>query len=251
MAGTGISAASVASALSVVRERIEQAGGEPDRITIVAVTKGHGPDAVLAARAAGLYDIGENYATEMLVKSRSLAAPAMTTGVRGPDSPALGPPAPDSLAPRWHFIGAIQRNKAKSLAPLVSLWQTVDRMEEAVALAGAAAGSGSPVRALIEVCLAPGAGRGGCAPDDLEGLLEGVGDKIEVIGLMGVGPAGPPEAARSGFRWLRSAASRLGLAEVSMGMSHDLEVAVQEGSTMVRVGTALFGPRSGTPGLGR
>lgn len=249
MTGTGISAASVASALTVVRERIEQAGGDPDRMTIVAVTKGHGADAVSAALAAGLYDIGENYATEMLVKSRSLGAPAMTTGARGPDFPALG--APDSPAPRWHFIGAIQRNKVKSLAPLVCLWQTVDRIEEAVALAGAAAGSGSPVRALIEVCLAPGAGRGGCAPDDLEGLLEGVGDKIEVMGLMGVAPAGPPEAARSGFRWLRSAASRLGLAEVSMGMSHDLEVAVQEGSTMVRVGTALFGPRSGTPGLGR
>ena len=243
MADVRISAASVASALALVRERIEQAGGEPDRMTIVAVTKGHGPDAVAAARAAGLCDIGENYATEMLAKSQALGDAVPTT--------AAGSPTPGSPALRWHFIGAIQRNKVKSLAPLVSLWQTVDRMEEADALARAAAGSGRPARALFEVCLAPGGRRGGCAPDDLEGLLAGVGEKIEVTGLMGIGPAGPPEAARPGFRWLRSAASRLGLTEVSMGMSHDLEVAVQEGSTMVRVGTALFGPRSGTPGLGR
>ncbi|MHB1911850.1 MAG: YggS family pyridoxal phosphate enzyme [Acidimicrobiales bacterium] len=246
MAGATISAASVASALAVVRARIEQAGGQPDRMTIVAVTKGHGPGAVVAARAAGLYDIGENYATEMLAKSQALGGTALTTAGAAPGTPAAGP-----LPSRWHFIGAIQRNKVKSLAPLVSLWQTVDRMEEADALARASVRSGSLARVLIEVCLVPGAGRGGCPPDDLEALLEAVGGKVEVIGLMGVGPAGPPEAARPGFRWLRSAASRLGLAEVSMGMSHDLEVAVQEGSTMVRVGTALFGPRSGAPGLGR
>jgi len=225
-------------ALASVRDRIQRAGGEPDQVTIVAVTKGHGPEAVAAAQAAGLNDIGENYAAELLAKSEALGA-------------AVRPVPSDATPARWHFIGAIQRNKVGRLAPLVSLWQTVDRMEEADALARAAAASGSRARALIEVCLAPGGGRGGCAPEDLDTLLDRVRDKIEVRGLMGVGPAGPPEAARSGFRWLRSAASRLGLAEISMGMSHDLEVAVQEGSTMVRIGTALFGPRSGAPGLGR
>jgi len=235
----GVNPASVAAALAVVRERIGRAGGDPDRVTVVAVTKGHGPEAVEAARAAGLDDIGENYAAELLAKSAALEAVA---------------PAASELnrsAPRWHFIGAIQRNKVGRLAPLVSLWQTVDRVEEADALARAASGSGRPAQALIEVCLEPGGDRGGCAPEDLDALVERIRDTVDVRGLMGVGPTGPPEAARAGFRWLGAAARRLGLAELSMGMSHDLEVAVQEGSTMVRIGTALFGPRSGAPGLGR
>ena len=190
---------------------------------MVAVTKGFGADAVAAAIEAGLADIGENYAQELLAKAGDLSYQ--------PDA---------ALQPRWHFIGRLQRNKIRKIAGLVHLWQSVDRPELATEIARRAPGA----RVLVQVDIAGMGGRGGCAPEDTAGLVQHCRDAgLEVAGLMAVGAPGQPEEARPGFRLLASQAEYLGLAELSMGMTDDMEVAVEEGATMVRVGTALFGPR--------
>jgi pyridoxal phosphate enzyme (YggS family) len=203
-------------ALAAVRARISAAGGDPTGVSIVAVTKGHGPDALRAAARVGLSDVGENYAQELLAKAAA---------------------GPGGL--RWHFIGAVQRNKVATLAPLVDLWHGVDRPDEAQRIGAARPGA----RILVQVELARGPARAGCPPDGLEALIDALPPTVELRGLMGIGPPGDPEAARPGFRWLAGEARRRGLPEVSMGMSADLEVAVQEGATLLRVGTALFGAR--------
>jgi pyridoxal phosphate enzyme (YggS family) len=213
-------AGDVAPALARVRDRIAAAGGDPDAVTVVAVTKGFGAEAVRAAVAAGLVDVGENYAQELSAKASEVADPGV----------------------RWHFIGRLQTNKVRALAGLVALWQTIDRVSLADELAKRAPGA----RVLIQVAVSGEPQKGGCAPADLGRLVRRLRDGgLEVGGLMAVGATGPPEAARAGFRRLSAAADRLHLPVRSMGMSHDLEVAVQEGSTMVRIGEALFGPRPG------
>lgn len=199
-----------------VHERIAAAGGTD--VTVVAVTKGFGVDAVVAALASGLVDVGENYAQELLGKVADLP--------------------PGEL--RWHFLGRLQRNKVKALAPHVHLWQSVDRLELGVEIARRAPGAG----VLVQVNLSGQPQKGGCAWGELDALVAGLAEAgLRVRGLMGVGPEGAPEDARPGFRRLVEAAERLGLPERSIGMTADLEVAVQEGSTMVRVGRDLFGPR--------
>lgn len=204
--------------LDALRGRIEAVAAGRS-VEIVAVTKGFGPEAVDAAVAAGLISIGENYAQELLGKA------------------ALGA---GGSAVRWHFIGAIQRNKVAVLAPHVALWHTVDRAAVVDAIAGHA--PGAPV--LIQVNLTGDSARPGAAWEDVGPLVSRGRDAgLDVRGLMGVGPAGDPELARPPFAALAALARRLGVRELSMGMSGDLEVAVTEGSTMVRVGTALFGPR--------
>jgi pyridoxal phosphate enzyme (YggS family) len=204
--------------LDRVRDRIATAGGDPDRVRILAVTKGHGVDAVRAALAAGLADIGENYAQELLAKADEIgAAPA-----------------------RWHFIGQVQRNKVRQVAHLVHLWQSVDRLRVGEEIAKRSPGAS----VLVEVNLTDDPERGGTRPGLVPGLVDGLRDLgLQVIGLMAVGRQGPPDEVRDGFRAVRALADELGLPERSMGMSEDLELAVQEGSTMVRVGTALFGAR--------
>jgi pyridoxal phosphate enzyme (YggS family) len=204
--------------LAAVRARIAEAGGDVSRVTVVAVTKGFGPEVVADAVACGLVDVGENYGQELLAK-------ASASGVDGV---------------RWHFVGAVQRNKVKALAPLVHLWQGVDRVAAVEAIAQHA--PGAPMLAQVNVSGEPT--KAGCRWDEVEGLVgHGADIGLDVRGLMAIGPAGPPEAARPGFRRLRETADRLGLPECSMGMSADLEVAIAEGATIVRVGTALFGPR--------
>ena len=223
-------AADVRGRLDAVRRRITGAGGDPDRTRVVAVAKGHGADAVRAAAAAGCADIGENYAGELLEKAAALDEPTASRV-------------------RWHFVGTVQRNKVGALAPLVDTWHAVDRVEEAERIGRFRPGA----RVLVEVALAAGPGRGGVDPAEVADLVVSVRSRadVSVVGLMAVGPPGGPERARSGFRWMADEARRLGLDELSMGMSADLEVAVQEGSTMLRIGTALFGPRPGAPDLGR
>ena len=190
---------------------------------VVAVTKGFGAGAVSAALDAGLADLGENYAQELLAKAGELR-----------DRPDASP------QPRWHFIGRLQRNKIRKIADLVHLWQSVDRIELATEIARRAPGA----RVLVQVDIAGVGGRGGCPPDETAQLVAGCRQAgLDVAGLMAVGEPGPPEQARPGFRLLAAQAADLGLAELSMGMSADIEVAVEEGATMVRVGTALFGPR--------
>lgn len=210
----------VASRLAEVRERIAAASVDPSAVTVVAVTKGFGPDAVRAALGAGLVDIGENYADELVAKAAAVEG---------------GTPAP-----RWHFLGAIQRNKVARLAPLVGCWQGLSRLEEGRAIATRRPGA----KVLVQVDIAGIPGRGGCHPDGVPGLVSALRhQELEVAGLMAVGPPGPPEGSRSGFRSVAVLADRLDLPVRSMGMTDDLEVAVAEGSTMVRVGRALFGER--------
>ena len=212
----------VAENLARVRDRIAAAGGDTDRIRIVAVTKGQPVDAVREALAAGLEDIGENYAQELVAKIEALDASG------------------DSGRVRWHFIGQLQRNKVRAIAPDVALWQSVDRLTLANEIARRAPGAA----VLVEVNLTDDADRGGARPELVPGIVDGARDLgLDVRGLMAVGPAGGPEAARPGFAAVCDLADRLGLAERSLGMSADLEVAVQSGTTMVRIGTALFGER--------
>ena len=143
--------------------------------------------------------------------------------------------------PEWHFIGRLQTNKVRLVDRVVSLWQSVDRAAPADRIAQRAPGAA----VLVQVDLAGLAGRGGCPPEEVPGLVEHCrGRGLDVRGLMGVGPPGPAEDARPGFRLLTSIAEDLGLEERSMGMSGDLDVAIEAGSTMVRVGSALVGPRA-------
>lgn len=216
---------SVAARLELVQQRIVVAGGDPGEVTIVAVTKGFGPDAVAAAVTAGCADVGENYAQEMLHKAAALA------GVDG--APA-----------RWHFLGRVQRNKVGRLAPLVDCWQGVARAVEGESIARHRPGA----RVLVEVETTGDPRRNGCPPAAVPTLVTDLrGDGLEVQGLMTVAAAGAaagPDGVRGSFRAVRELADRLGLAVRSMGMTDDLDTAVAEGSTMVRVGRALFGPRA-------
>lgn len=212
--------------LAVARHRIEVASPDPASVRIVAVTKGFGAEAVRLALAAGLTDVGENYADELVAKAGDLAADRAGSGAPG--------------APAWHFLGTVQRNKVARLAPLVSCWQGVSRLVEGQAIARRRPGAA----VLVQIDLAGLPGRGGCPLDQVHELVAALRDEdLEVAGLMAVGPPGPPEAARPGFGRLASLADTLDLPVRSMGMSDDLEVALSEGSTMVRLGRALFGDR--------
>jgi PLP dependent protein len=209
-----ITADEVQARLARVRDRIAGAGGAAVRL--VAVTKGFGSDAVDAALAAGLVDLGENYAQELLEK------------------------APTHPEAQFHFIGRLQRNKVRHLAAVVSVWQSVDRLELAREIAKRAPGA----TVLVQLNLSGEPQKGGCAPVDAPDLVARCQELgLDVQGFMGVGPASSPDAARPGFRLLVALADRLDLPVRSIGMSGDLEMAVQEGSTMVRIGTDLFGPR--------
>lgn len=208
----------VETALTRVRERIAAAGRDPGDVRLVAVTKGLGPEAVDAAVGAGLRDFGENYAADLATKVD--AAPGLRL--------------------QWHFIGTIQRRHVRRIAPLVALWHGVDRLEEGTEIARHAPGAA----VLVQVNLTGESHKGGCRPSEARVLVDGLrAEGLAVRGLMTVGPAGMPEGARPAFRALSHLADQLELPERSMGMSADLDVAVQEGATIVRVGTALFGPR--------
>jgi hypothetical protein len=223
---SAVDAGEIAHRVAAVRRRIDEISGGR-AVRLVAIAKGFGSDYVDAAVAAGVTLIGENYAQELLQKA---AAGAGGMGVR------------------WHFIGAIQRNKVAHLAPFVSVWQTVDRPAVAEAIASHSPGAS----ALVQVNLTGDAARSGCSWSDAPAMVEAARDAgLEVRGLMGIGPAGDPEASREPFAALAAMARRLGLPDVSMGMSGDYEVAVAEGSTMVRLGTALFGPRTRSDDLRR
>ena len=207
--------------LESLRDRIAAAAPDPDRVTLLAVTKGFGPEAVTRALSAGLGAVGENYADELVAKAAAVA-----------DRP--GP------VPEWHFLGAIQRNKVPRLAPIVSCWQSVARIQEGRAIARRAPGT----RVLVQVDVAGLPGRGGIRPEDTADLVAALrGEELNVVGLMAVGMPGPPEGARPGFREVSRLADELGLDVRSMGMTDDLEVALSEGSTMIRIGRALFGDR--------
>jgi uncharacterized pyridoxal phosphate-containing UPF0001 family protein len=190
---------------------------------VVGVTKGFGADAVRAAAEAGLHDIGENYAGELESKSAETSA----------TEPSLV----------WHFLGAVQRNKVARLAPIVGLWQSVARAEEGTRIARFAPGA----KVLVEVDATGLAGRNGCPPSGVRALVGHLrSDGLDVRGLMTVAAPGD-DAARKAFETVGRLADDLGLEERSMGMSDDLEAAVAAGTTMVRIGRALFGERAPRP----
>jgi pyridoxal phosphate enzyme (YggS family) len=206
----------VVAGLAGVQRRIERAGGVD--VTIVAVTKGFPVDAVAAAVAAGCHRIGENYAQELVAKLAELDGPR----------------------PEVHFIGRLQSRKVRTLAGVVDVWQSVDRSSLVDEVARRQPGG----RVMVQVNVSEEPQKGGCAPAATAGLVHAArAAGLDVVGLMAVGRSGPPEGARAGFRRLRALVDDVGVRECSMGMSEDLEVAVSEGSTMVRVGTALFGDR--------
>ena len=227
----------IADRVAAVRERIDRAALRASRptesVTLVAVSKTFPAEAVRAAFAAGLRDFGENRVQEAEPKIASLADRA-TAGIR------------------WHLVGHLQGNKARRAAVLFELVHSVDSSELGRRLARAAQEAGRTLRALVQVDLAGEETKFGVDGERLLPLLEelrGLGG-LRVEGLMLLPPFfEDPQAARPYFARLRSlrdqaaAAGLLAGRELSMGMSHDLEVAVEEGATMVRVGTAIFGER--------
>jgi pyridoxal phosphate enzyme (YggS family) len=210
----------------------ERAGRPAADVTIVAVSKTHPAEAVRAARAAGATDFGENYAQELVTKAAELAAGASPTPIR------------------WHFIGRLQRNKARLVAGRVALVHAVDSVELAEELGKRAGGAVQPI--LLAVNLAGEATKGGvtalAAPAVARALAGVAGTSLD--GLMTMPPpADDPEAGRPQFEALRALRDRLAgelgrpLPVLSMGMSHDFEVAIACGATHVRIGTAIFGSR--------
>lgn len=219
-----LSAELVGERLVAVRARIAAAGRDPDAVRVLAVTKGFGPEAVQAAVGAGLDAVGENYAQELRAKADELDR--------------LDPEVASRVV--WHFIGQLQTNKVKLVADRVAVWHTLDRASALEAVARRAPGA----VVLVQANLTDDPGRGGAALAEVPGLVSrGRALGLDVRGLMAVGPPGGPEAARPGFRAVVALADALGLPERSIGMSGDLEVAVQEGATLLRIGRDLFGPR--------
>jgi pyridoxal phosphate enzyme (YggS family) len=200
-----------------IREEVARASSTP--VAIIAVTKTFGHDAIRAAVAAHCDAVGENYAQEVLAKVE--------------ESP-FGIPV--------HFIGAIQSNKVRQLAPFISLWQGVDRESVISELGKRAPGA----EILLQVNTTNEDTKSGVPPQEVEALLAaGVKAGLAVRGLMTIGPtSGDVRDAEKAFLSLRSLADSLHLPECSMGMSDDYRVAVDCGSTMIRIGSRLFGPRT-------
>ena len=234
----------ISSRIARVRERIaracERVGRDPGAVTLVAVTKTHPAAAVRAAYEAGQRDFGENYVQELLQKATEVGAGA--GGPKSKDATEVGLRGDV----RWHFVGHLQRNKIKQLMRVGAVIHSVDslRLGEEIAKRSALLSVVTPV--LVQVNVGREAQKSGCEPEDTAGIVQDLRSlaALDVWGLMTVPPQDDdPEQARSSFRALRELAQRLELRELSMGMTRDIDVAVEEGATIVRVGTAIFGER--------
>jgi pyridoxal phosphate enzyme (YggS family) len=219
--------------LALVREtvaRCQAARGWHHPVRIVGVTKTHGPNVVKAAVGAGIRDIGENRVQEALHKQEAL----------------------QELPVDWHLIGTLQRNKARHVVGRFALIHSVDREDLAAELNRRLAAADRRQPVLIQVNCSAEPQKGGVSPDELPGLLDELAplDRLEVRGLMTMSAFTDDEAEqRRAFRLLRElrdAGEQAGhrLPELSMGMSGDYPIAVEEGATMIRLGTVLFGERS-------
>ncbi|HTQ23596.1 MAG TPA: YggS family pyridoxal phosphate-dependent enzyme [Candidatus Binataceae bacterium] len=226
-----LSHSEIATRIAAVRERIARAAGragrDPEAVRLVLATKTQPPEALRAAYAAGAREFGENYVQEAAAKQDLLAEL-------------------DDL--RWHLIGHLQTNKAREAANRFALIHGLDTARLARALARARPAARVPV--LIEVNLGGEASKSGVAPDAAERLVEDARATVEILGLMTIPPPAPDaERSREHFAALRAmrdrlaAATGLALSELSMGMTDDFEVAIEEGATIVRVGRAIFGER--------
>jgi PLP dependent protein len=219
--------------LADIERRIDSArqrSGDVDRrITIVGVSKLQPPTAIARAAAAGLEHFAENYLREGLEKIAAVADPTLS----------------------WHFIGRVQSNKTRPIAEQFSWVQTIDRARIAERLNAQRPGELGPLNVLIQLNVDREPQKGGVGPDELFPLAELVAGlpRLRLRGLMGMPPAGAGSAAtRTSFRAVAAAAGQLAdrgfdLDTISMGMSADFELAIECGATMVRIGTALFGPR--------
>jgi len=211
--------------LAKIDSAAKRAGRNPMDITLIAVTKSAVIEDIKLAFEQGIKDFGANRVQEEADKVRSI------TGAR------------------WHFIGHLQRNKVKYVLPVYSSVQTLDRISLAGELQRYAVKLDQMVRVLIQVNISGEKSKFGLPPDDLAGFLKEIRgcDRLKVQGLMTMAPfVDDPEMARPYFRQLRqlrdkNARPDLDLPELSMGMTNDFEVAVEEGATMVRIGSALFG----------
>ena len=234
--------ASIASRAARVRDRItaaaERAGRSTEAVTLVAVTKTFPLATVQAAVAAGLTDFGENRVQELVDKSDALPGEATGGTVR------------------WHLIGSLQRNKARDAAARADLFHGLDSVRLADALDAKAEDAGRVLPVLVQVNVSGEASKHGVAPEAAHDLLAALADRpsLQVQGLMGMAalgatPSATERLAHTAFQRLRTLAEtydgpgRDALTVLSMGMSGDFEVAVEEGATLVRVGSALFGPR--------
>jgi PLP dependent protein len=211
--------------LDEVRNRIQRAADrarrDPAEITLLAVTKVFPANVIQEAYHAGLREFGENYVQEFEGKAPAVA-----------ELPGV----------RFHLIGHLQSNKSAKAAELFNVIQTVDSPKLARRLDAA----GRPLDVMLEVKLSEEEAKSGADPSELPGLIAAVRacPNLRLLGLMTMPPwSEDPEAARPYFRRLRELAVEHGLTQLSMGMSHDLETAIEEGATCVRVGTALFGKR--------
>ncbi len=220
-------ATTIVERLAAVRAEIERAceraGRDPASVTLVAVTKTHPLEIVREAVEAGLTDLGENRAQEFVPKAEAAAGAG--------------------LAPRWHFIGHLQRNKVRQVAPHIDVLHSVDSERLVAEIERRAA---RPLPCYIEVNVAGEASKQGVAPEELPALLASAAaaSNVEVAGLMTIAPlVDEPEEVRPVFRRLRELAHAHGLDGLSMGMTDDYAVAIEEGATIVRVGRAIFGDR--------
>jgi pyridoxal phosphate enzyme (YggS family) len=211
--------------LPEVRDRIERAaaraGRDPASITLIAVTKVFPQEVIREAYEAGLREFGENYVQEFESKA---------------------PGVSDLSGARFHLIGHLQSNKAARAAELFHVIQTVDSAKLARRLDEVA----RPLDIMLEVKLSPEQAKSGTDPSAVPGLIDAVRTtkNLRLLGLMTMPPwSDDAEVSRPYFRRLRELALQLGLPHLSMGMSHDFEVAIEEGATFIRVGTALFGKR--------
>lgn len=221
--------------LEHVYKRIQQAcqrsGRDPSSITLVGVTKTIPEDAIREAMRLGLRDLGENRVQEALAKREALGA--------------------DAQGARWHFIGHLQRNKARHAAEIFDVIQSVDSVVLVGDLERHAAACGRRLDALVQVNVSGEAAKSGCRPDAVPALLDALrrAPHLAFAGFMTIPPlVERADDARVHFRLLRRLRDELGLSpagcKLSMGMSNDFDVAIEEGADMIRVGTALFGARA-------
>jgi pyridoxal phosphate enzyme (YggS family) len=212
--------------LAAVNARISaacaRAGRDREDVTLVAVSKTFPALDVEHVIDAGVSDVGENKVQEARDKRPSVTASA-----------------------RWHLIGHLQSNKAKDAVRLFDVIQTVDSIELAEKIARAAESAGKRQEVLLQVNIGRESQKSGAATDQVAELVHRVAalPALRLSGLMAIPPAGEPEEARPHFRALRAMRDDLGLVELSMGMTDDFEVAIEEGATIVRVGRAIFGSR--------
>ncbi len=243
---------SAAARLGAVRERIARAcdasGRDPATVQLLAVSKTFGAAAVRALAAAGQRAFGENYVQEALAKMAAVQAPDVDS-----TAGAAAPRAQSPLHPlAWHFIGPIQSNKTRAIAEHFAWVHGVDRLKVAERLARQRPPEMPPLQVCLEVDVSGEASKGGASPAELPALADAVArlPRLRLRGLMAI-PAPTPDPAlqRAAFRRVRELLEALELRghdldTLSMGMSADLEAAILEGATIVRVGTALFGERN-------